>query len=193
MPEVDSDRDDRIVLTLDAGGTNFVFAAMQGNRRIGTPVRLASEARNLERSLENIKKGFRALIEETGQAPAAISFAFPGPADYPRGIIDNVGNLPAYAGGVPLADILQDEFGVPVFINNDGDLFVYGEAVVHHGDVGRGVERGAQIFAAELVHANGGGRAHHGRDDRCDHGEDERVFECVERFGVTKQLVIPFQ
>lgn len=129
MPEVDSDRDDRIVLTLDAGGTNFVFAAMQGNRRIGTPVRLASEARNLERSLENIKKGFRALIEETGQAPAAISFAFPGPADYPRGIIDNVGNLPAYAGGVPLADILQDEFGVPVFINNDGDLFVYGEAV----------------------------------------------------------------
>lgn len=120
--------DDRIVLTLDAGGTNLVFVAIQGGRRIGTPVRLSSEAHNLERSLKHIKMGFHTLIKEVGR-PASISFAFPGPADYPRGIIDNIGNLPAYAGGVPLADILRDEFGVPVFINNDGDLFVYGEAM----------------------------------------------------------------
>ncbi len=126
---MDYNDDDRVVLTLDAGGTNFVFVAMLGGRSLGAPVRLSSEAHDLERSLANIKTGFRTLMEETGCTPVAISFAFPGPADYPRGIIDNVGNLPAYAGGVPLADILRDEFGVPVFINNDGDLFVYGEAM----------------------------------------------------------------
>jgi glucokinase len=59
----------------------------------------------------------------------AISFAFPGPADYTRGIIDNSNNLPAFKGGVPLKSILEEEFGLPVFINNDGDLFAYGEAL----------------------------------------------------------------
>jgi glucokinase len=59
----------------------------------------------------------------------AISFAFPGPADYANGIIDNSNNLPAFQGGVPLKSILEEEFGLPVYINNDGDLFAYGEAL----------------------------------------------------------------
>ena len=63
---------------------------------------------------------------------------------------------------------------------------------IHHGDVGRRVERGAQIFVAHPVHAHGGSRAHRGRDDRGNHGEDERVFERVERFPVAEQLLIPF-
>lgn len=121
--------DDRVVLTLDAGGTNFVFVAMQNGKKIGESVRLPSEARDLDKSIANIKLGFSTLIKNLGVKPAAISFAFPGPADYPKGIIYNMGNLPAYAGGVALADILKNEFGVPVFINNDGDLFVYGEAI----------------------------------------------------------------
>jgi glucokinase len=61
--------------------------------------------------------------------PAAISFAFPGPADYPNGIIGNLPNLPAFRGGVPLKAFLEQKFQVPVFINNDGDLFAYGEAL----------------------------------------------------------------
>lgn len=122
-------RDERVVLTLDAGGTNLVFVAIQDGRRLGSAVRLPSEAHDFEKSFGNIKAGFYQLIKEIGVKPAAISFAFPGPADYPNGIIDNVGNLTAYAGGVALADALKDEFGIPVFINNDGDLFVYGEAI----------------------------------------------------------------
>lgn len=121
--------DKRVVLTLDAGGTNFVFVAMQGGKQIGESVHLPSEAKDLDKSIANMKAGFRKLIENIGIEPSAISFAFPGPADYPRGIIYNVGNLPAFAGGVALADVLKEEFNVPVFINNDGDLFVYGEAI----------------------------------------------------------------
>ena len=60
----------------------------------------------------------------------AISFAFPGPADYPTGIIGDLGNLPAFkGGGVALGPMLEDRFGVPVFMNNDGDLFALGEAI----------------------------------------------------------------
>jgi glucokinase len=123
------DNDPRIVLTLDAGGTNFVFSAIQANKEVVEPVRLPAEVQELDKSLETIAKGFRKVMDQLDEKPVAISFAFPGPADYPNGIIDNVGNLPAFAGGVPLGPWLEKEFGMPVFINNDGDLFVYGEAI----------------------------------------------------------------
>jgi glucokinase len=123
------DNDKRIVLTLDAGGTNFVFSAIQSNREVVTPVRLPAETQVLEKSLETIKNGFQQVMDKLDEKPVAISFAFPGPADYPNGIIDNVGNLPAFAGGVPLGPWLEKQFDMPVYINNDGDLFVYGEAI----------------------------------------------------------------
>jgi len=124
-----AEKDSRIVLTLDAGGTNFVFSAIQANQEIVTPVRLPAETKVLDQSLQVIESGFRKVLEQLDQPPVAISFAFPGPADYPNGIIDNVGNLPAFAGGVALGPFLEERFGLPTFINNDGDLFVYGEAI----------------------------------------------------------------
>jgi len=121
--------DERIVMTLDAGGTNFVFSAVRGHEEIVAPVRLPAAGNDLERSLANLVAGFRAVAEAVPGDPVAISFAFPGPADYERGVIGDLANLPAYRGGVPLGPILEDEFSLPVFINNDGDLFVYGEAI----------------------------------------------------------------
>jgi len=121
--------DDRIVLTLDAGGTNFVFSAVQANKDIIDPLTLPSRAHDLALCLETIKKGFHHVQEACPKAPAAISFAFPGPADYPNGVIGDLVNLPSFRGGVALGPMLQQEFNLPVFINNDGDLFAYGEAI----------------------------------------------------------------
>ena len=126
---MDYSNDSRVVLTLDAGGTNFVFSAMQGMKEVVTPVRLPSCADDLDKSLDSMVQGFSQVIEQLDQQPAAISFAFPGPADYPNGIINNMGNLSAYSGGVALGAFLEDKFQIPVYINNDGDLFVYGEAI----------------------------------------------------------------
>ncbi|MBU6222027.1 MAG: ROK family protein [Planctomycetes bacterium] len=121
--------DQRVVLTLDAGGTNFSFSAIRGGRPVGDALTLPAEPHDLDASLRNMVGGFQSLIDQTGQPPAAISFAFPGPADYPNGVIFNVGNLPAYRGGVAVGPMLAERFGVPVFLNNDGDLFAYGEAI----------------------------------------------------------------
>jgi glucokinase len=120
-------QDPRAVMTLDAGGTNFVFSAMRANRSVIDPFVLPANADNLERSLASIKDGFRRVKESLPEPPAAISFAFPGPCDYFSGIVIRPGNLPAYRD-VPLTAILEDAFGLPTFINNDGDLFAYGEA-----------------------------------------------------------------
>jgi len=123
------DHDKRIVLALDAGGTSFRFFAIAGNKPLGQAVTLPSNADNLERCLGNIVDGFAAVKKQCRQPPAAISFAFPGPADYPNGIIGDLGNLPCFRGGIALGPMLAEAFGVPVFLNNDGDLFVYGEAI----------------------------------------------------------------
>ena len=126
---MDLTKDQRIVLTLDAGGTNFVFSALRGGEEIVSPITVPSHADERDSSLKTILKGFEQVRNRLDEEPVAISFAFPGPADYPAGIIDNVGNLPAFSGGVALGPMLQDRFNIPVFINNDGDLFAYGEAM----------------------------------------------------------------
>ena len=120
--------DPRAVMTLDAGGTNFVFSAMRANKSAVAPFVLPAHADDLERSLASITEGFRRVLESLGGPASAISFAFPGPCDYFSGIVIRPGNLPAYRD-VPLAAILEDAFGLPTFINNDGDLFAYGEAM----------------------------------------------------------------
>jgi len=121
--------DQRVVMTLDAGGTNFVFSAIQANHRIVEDIIVPSNADNLEKCLAGIVDGFRMVRKKVAPPPIAISFAFPGPADYPRGIIGDLGNLPAFRGGIALGPMLEETFSLPVFINNDGDLYAYGEAL----------------------------------------------------------------
>lgn len=121
--------DCRVVLTLDAGGTNFVFSAMRGAREITEPRVLPSRAHDLAASLATVITGFEEAAARVGAAPAAISFAFPGRADSPAGIVGNAHNMAAFEEPVALGPMLEDRFQVPVLINNDGDLFAYGEAL----------------------------------------------------------------
>lgn len=162
--------DNRAVLTLDAGGTNFVFSALRGGRDIAGALTLPSQAHARAACLDALVDGFTRMRDGCGGAPAAISFAFPGPADYPRGIVANAHNLPAFRDPVPLGPILEDRFGVPVFINNDGDLFTYGESLAGFlpwlnallATAGRR-RRYHNLFGATLGTGFGAGIVHGGR------------------------------
>lgn len=121
--------DNRIVMVLDAGGTNFVFSAVQAEREIIEPIIIPADGSTLEIVLRKIIQGFKEVRDKLPQAPVAISFCFPGPAEYELGIIGDLENLPTFRGGVALGPMLEEQFGIPVFINNDGDLFAYGEAI----------------------------------------------------------------
>lgn len=122
--------DKRTVVTLDAGGTNLVFGAMRGCEYLSSPVTYPSNAHDLDLCLDTMVKGFREVIDSLDEKPVAVSFAFPGPADYPNGIIGGfLPNFPSFRNGVALGAFLENELCLPVFINNDGDLFAYGEAL----------------------------------------------------------------
>lgn len=121
--------DTRTILSLDAGGTNFDFFAVKGGEIIGEKHRIPAKADNLETVLKNIIQGFERVKGDSSEQPSAISFCFPGPADFVNGIIGDLENLPLFRGGVPMKAMLEKHFGIPVFINNDGDLFTLGEAI----------------------------------------------------------------
>lgn len=129
MQTMDLGTDSRIVMTLDAGGTNFRFAAMRGGKPVTETVALPSNGDDLQQCLANLVDGFTRVKALCPEPPVAISFAFPAPSDYPNGIIGDLYNLPGFRGGVALGPMLEEKFGIPAFINNDGDLFVYGEAI----------------------------------------------------------------
>ena len=120
-----------VVMTLDAGGTNLVFSAISAGKEVVEKISLPSFANNLDACLNQIVNGFTAIKEQLSEEPVAISFAFPGPADYKNGIIGGfLPNFPSFRDGVALGDFLKDKFQIPVFINNDADLFAYGEALM---------------------------------------------------------------
>ncbi|MBQ1168729.1 MAG: ROK family protein, partial [Bacteroidales bacterium] len=123
------EHDNRTVMTLDAGGTNFVFSAIRGCKQVVEPIRLDAVTDSVARCLEVLTEGFNKVNAALDEAPVAISFAFPGPADYKAGIIGDLPNFPCFRGGVPIGPYLAEQFKLPVFINNDGNLFAYGEAL----------------------------------------------------------------
>ena len=119
----------KIIFSLDAGGTNLVFSAIEEGRVLEETLTLPSQSDSLETFFLKLKEGFSGLGKKLGVHAAALSFCFPGPADYEAGIIGKLENMPFFTGGVPLARMLENEFKIPVFINNDGDLFALGEAL----------------------------------------------------------------
>ena len=72
----------RIVMTLDAGGTNLVFSAIQDGKEIVSPITYPSEVDDIQICLQTLLKGFEEVKALLSESPVAISFAFPGPADY---------------------------------------------------------------------------------------------------------------
>jgi len=118
----------KTILSLDVGGTNLVFYSIEGGETV-KEYSLPTVSENLEDFLKKMIFGFEEVLKYSDGKADAISFCFPGPADYKNGIIGDLENLPFFRGGVALKKMLENKFKIPVFINNDGDLFTLGEAV----------------------------------------------------------------
>ncbi len=118
---------DSVVATLDAGGTNFYFSAFKDGKSIFSQNVPSPSGQGKGACVDALIDGFENIKKNCGDI-AAISFAFPGPADYRNGVIrGDLPNFPSLRAGAPLGAILKNHFNVPVFINNDASLFAYGE------------------------------------------------------------------
>ena len=73
----------KTILTLDAGGTNLVFSSIKQGE-ISNEFSLKTASQNLDEFLRKLIQGFSEVLILSGNKADAISFCFPGPADYEK-------------------------------------------------------------------------------------------------------------
>ena len=109
---------------VDLGGTNIRAGLMDGTElirkeKVSCPAQ-GSESEVIEAVAGLIGK----LVSEDVDA---IGIGVPSVVDTAKGIVYNVANIPSWVE-VHLKDILEERFGIPVFINNDSNCFTLGES-----------------------------------------------------------------
>lgn len=121
----------RTVIGIDLGGTTIKIGAVEDGRIVK---RLVKPSPGKVMSYEESIIYFVRAIKELEVEPSAIGVGVPSVVDSVRGIVYDAVNIPSWEK-VPLKEILEQEFKVPVAINNDANCFAYGEKVFgEHSD-----------------------------------------------------------
>ena len=93
-----------------------------------------SPALGPEHAVRKITALVRRAVEETGRSLSAIGVSCGGPLDRDRGVIQRPPNLPTW-DDVPIKQVLEHEFGVPCFVENDANA---GAVAEHQFGAGKG-------------------------------------------------------
>jgi len=113
----------RNLIGIDLGATNVRVARVL-NQEIES---ISSQPIIQNEDHTKLLKQIISLIEkEITPEVSAIGVGVPSVVDVEKGIVYDVQNIPSWKM-VPLKDILEERFNVPVYINNDANCFALGE------------------------------------------------------------------
>jgi glucokinase len=126
---MDNEKKNKFVLGVDLGGTKIKVGKIEGLNIIATSSNLIPATESAEAVLEVVKKTIADLFSEEVEG---IGIGIPSVLDRRKGIIYDVQNIPSWKE-VHLKEILEKEFGVPVFIDNDANCFAIGERLYGKG------------------------------------------------------------
>ncbi len=115
---------------IDVGGTNVKIALVndKGNIIYSNSIPTRAEM-GYEYTINNMKEAIAELIKETksdAKSIEGIGFGFPGQIDYQKGIVRLAPNIPGWVE-VPIAEIIEKEFGIPTRVDNDVRCAALGE------------------------------------------------------------------
>ncbi|MBA6152024.1 ROK family protein [Gelidibacter maritimus] len=111
------------ILGVDIGGTTINVGTVQGNSIKNEAHILVDSTATADVTLRNLTQVIR---ENLTSEVIAIGVGVPAVVDPVNGIVYDVQNIPAWKE-IPLKQILEKEFNLPVFINNDANCFALGE------------------------------------------------------------------
>ena len=112
-----------MTLGIDVGGTNLVLGLVQDGKivkRVSAPW-FPKEA-SLQETLDTISERIEGIITPDTDK---IGIGVPCVVDVNRGIVYDAVNIPSWTE-VPLKDILEERFHIPVAINNDANCYAMG-------------------------------------------------------------------
>ncbi|MGB9897919.1 ROK family protein, partial [Thermanaerothrix sp.] len=123
-----------VLVGIDLGGTNVRVGAVNLQGDVLAWAEAPIEAsRGPQVGLARIGALIEQVLGTVGMVmPLAIGMGATGPIDRQRGSIQNPYTLPTWED-VPVVQLLQERFGVPVALENDADAAALGEAWVGAG------------------------------------------------------------
>ncbi|MEI1376978.1 ROK family protein [Nostoc sp. UHCC 0926] len=139
-----------LILALDFGGTKLAAALVNiGSRKwLRYERRLSPANANASTDLEIMRSLIYSLLEDT--KPAAIGVSFGGPVDASTGTVRLSHHVAGWQN-IPLKGLLEEEFGVPVGVDNDANVAALGE---HRFGAGQGYD---SLFYITVSTGVGGG------------------------------------
>lgn len=125
---------------VDIGGTNVKIALVDAKGIIGYSNSVPTRAEmGYQYTIDNIISTIRSSLKESNTSIEnilGIGFGGPGQIDSNQGIVRIFPNIPGWIN-VPLAEIIQKEFNVPVKVDNDVRVATLGE---FHFGAGKGCQ-----------------------------------------------------
>ncbi len=124
-----------LVIGVDIGGTQMRVAVLQGATMRSRVLMLTGTQTLPEQMLPRIFAAVEQALREaqaTLEQVAGVGIATPGPINHSTGIIYDPPNLPGWKE-VPLRDIFQQRYALPIYVENDANTAALGEYVFGAG------------------------------------------------------------
>lgn len=119
-----------VIITVDLGGTRLRSARLDMNMNILHRTETLTKAHEgKEATLQRMKDVIREVLPKDGSNVIGIGVSAAGPTNPKTGVLVAPPNLDGWHD-VPVADILNAEFGVPVYVGNDANVAALAEASV---------------------------------------------------------------
>lgn len=115
---------------IDLGGTQMRAGKITDGKLV--EVKSMPTPKQPESSQETIEALVQLICSVMDESVKAIGIGVPSVVDRKRGIVYNVANIPHW-DEVPLKDILEAGFSVPVYVDNDANCFALGERYFGEG------------------------------------------------------------
>lgn len=113
---------------IDVGGTNLKAGLVNKEYNLLATKILPLRFETPERMAETLVETALALLEENGVPKsnvASVGLGFPGPVDNKKGMVIKTVNIPIRF--LPLVEIFQARWEIPVYLGNDADCAALGE------------------------------------------------------------------
>ncbi|MEH1862014.1 MAG: ROK family protein [Nostoc sp.] len=139
-----------LILALDFGGTKLAAATVNiGSRKwLRYERRLSPVGADASTDLEIMRSLIYSLLQDI--KPAAIGVSFGGPVDASTGTVRLSHHVAGWEN-IPLKGLLEEEFGIPVGVDNDANVAALGE---HRFGAGQGYD---SLFYITVSTGVGGG------------------------------------
>ena len=150
------------VIGVDLGGTKAIAGAVDASLAVHYRGRREVPTSDLEALLETLTELVEEVREAVGGEVEGVGFGIPCLIDQDRGLAASSVHLPI--NGVAFADVMAERIGLPVFMDNDGNLALLAEqrAGAAHGErnavmltLGTGIAGGI-VIGGELYRGSQG-------------------------------------